>query len=107
MRLNPYYTWDYLYNLGRAYYSTGRYIEAIDTLEKARDRNENAMPVRLFLAASYVRAGRQDDAEWEVEQIEILNPSETVTHTKQSIPILNTELMESFLADLRQAGLAQ
>jgi len=107
MRLNPYYTWDYLYNLGSAYYTLGRYDESIRELEKARDRNENAIPVRLSLAASYVRAGRQDDAEWEIEQIQLLNPSETITHIKQSVPILKKKLMKEFLDDLKKAGLPE
>lgn len=107
MRLNPYYTWDYLYNLGRAYYSAGRYKEAIVELEKARDRNENALPVRLYLAASYINADRQEDAAWEVEQIQMLNPSETLTHTKKSSPITDKELKERFLDDLRKAGLPE
>ena len=107
MRLNPYYTWDYLYNLGRAYYSAGRYNEAIVELEKARDRNENALPVRLYLAASYINTERQEDAAWEVEQIQMLNPSETLTHTKKSSPITDKELKERFLDDLRKAGLPE
>lgn len=107
MRLNPYYTWDYLYNLGRAYYTKGHYKKAIDVLEKARERNENAIPIRLVLATSYINTGRQDDAEWEIEQIQMLNPNETITHTKQSIPISNEDLMNAFLSDLRKAGLPE
>lgn len=105
MRLNPYYTWDYLYNLGHAYYFLGRYDKAIEALTKAQERNENAMPVRLFLAASYVRAGRQDDAEWEVEQIRMTNPEETISYIAKSVPIGPDRLKEHFLDDLRSAGL--
>ena len=107
MQLNPYYTWDYLYNKGRALYLLGRIDAAIDFLEQARDRNENAMPVRLHLAASYVRAGRQDDAEWETEQIQMTNPAETIGHTRKSIPISDPALMQQFVEDLRQAGLPE
>jgi adenylate cyclase len=107
MQLNPYYTWDYLYNKGRALYLLGRYDEAIQALEKARGRNENAMPVRLWLAASYVRAGQQDDAEWETEQIQMTNPAETLEHTRKSVPISDPVLLEKFLGDLRQAGLPE
>ena len=32
MQLNPYYTWHYPYNQGRAYYTLGRYNEAILSL---------------------------------------------------------------------------
>jgi len=107
MQLNPFYTWDYPYNLGRAYYTLGRYDDAIEALERALERNENAVPIRLFLAANYVQVGRQDDAEWEVEQITVLTPSATITHTKNTIPIQKPDLKESFLADLRKAGMPE
>lgn len=107
MQLNPYYTWDYLYNKGRAYYHLGQYDEAVLLLEKATERNENVVPVKLMLAASYVRSNRLDDAEWIIEQLHILNPATTISHIKKSIPIGNDELREKFLNDLRQAGLPE
>jgi adenylate cyclase len=50
MALNPNYTWDYPFNLGRAYYAIGRYPEAVDALKKALTRNEQAPTPRLYLA---------------------------------------------------------
>jgi adenylate cyclase len=107
VQLNPYYTWDYPYNLGRAYYTLGRYEEAIAALEKARERNENAAPIKLFLIASYMRAGREGDAEWQAEELQMVNPEETISHTDKAIPIANPELKQAFLDDLRAAGLPE
>ena len=107
MRLNPYFTWDYPYNLGRAYYTLGRIDEAITALEDARSRNPNAMPVRLYLAASYVRAGRLGDAQWEVEEIQALSPAETISLLKSTHPIKDPKVMDTFAADLRAAGLPE
>jgi tetratricopeptide (TPR) repeat protein len=107
MELNPYYTWDYPYNLGRAYYALGDFARAIGLLEKARARNENAMPIRLHLAASYVRAGRQDDAEWEVEEIQALSPNETLSYLKKAHPVEDRETLSMLLQDLRAAGLPE
>ncbi len=107
MELNPYYTWDYPYNLGRAYYTLGRYEDAISALEKARERNENAAPIKLYLIASYVRSGRVGDAEWQAEELQMVNPSETISHTEKSIPISDPELKKAFLDDLRAAGLPE
>lgn len=107
MLLNPYYTWDYPYNLGRAYYSLGRYDEAITVLEQAQERNESTMPPKLFLTASYIKAGRIDDAQWLVEQIQVLTPGTTVEHIRKTIPIDNKTLKKDFLNDLRQAGLPE
>ena len=107
MQLNPFYTWDYFYNMGRAFYALGRYENAIESLMRALERNENAIPVRLFLAASYVHVDRQDEAEWEIAQVQVLTPSATISHTRSTIPIQKPELMESFLADLRLAGMPE
>ena len=107
MRLNPYYTWDYLYNLGSAKYMLGDYDAAITALEKAQERNENAIPIKLYLAASYVRAGRMDDAGWTIEQLQVLNPAATITHTEKTIPIVNSDIKRTLLEDLRRAGMPE
>lgn len=105
--LNPYYTWHYPFNLGRAYYTLGRTNEAIVQFEKARARNENGVPIRLHLAASYVQAGRLDDAEWEVEEVQVLSPTDTLTHLRDSLPIEDPVLIDKILEDLRAAGLPE
>jgi len=105
MRLNPYYTWDYPFNLGMAYYQLGRYKEAIEVLEKAQARNENAIPIKLFLAVSYIRAGRAADAEWVAEQIQMQSPETTISQLGRTWGISNPELSHAFQADLRKAGL--
>jgi Flp pilus assembly protein TadD len=107
MVLNPYYTYEYPWQLGRAYYTLGRFPEAIDALQQALEHNKNAMFPRLFLAASYIRLGRQDDAQWEIEQLEILNPGTTVAHLANTFPIKDQDLMNAFLEDLRKAGLPE
>ena len=107
MRLNPYYTWDYPYNLGRAYYTLGNYDAAIAELERAQERNENVVPVKLFLAASYVKADRLEDAEWVTDQLQIMSPTATLTHTEKTLPIANTEDKNALLEDLRKAGLPE
>lgn len=107
MQLNPYYTWDYPYNLGRALYTLGRFDLAIEALEEARERNEHVISTRIFLTASYVRAGRLDDAEWETEEIQVLNPAETISHLRDTVPIESPELLEQLITDLRAAGLPE
>ena len=107
MRLNPYYTWQYLYNLGRAYYTLGDYDAAIDALERAQDRNENVARIKLYLAASYVKATRQDDAEWMVDQLLTLDPHISISHMEKTIPITNPEHKNAYLEDLRKAGIPE
>jgi adenylate cyclase len=105
MSLNPHYSFDYPWNLGLANYTLGRYPEAVEAFNEALTRNENAFLPRLYLAASYVRLGRQDDAEWEIEQVLVQSPSATVSRVAETLPYENQDQMNVFLEDLRQAGL--
>lgn len=105
MKLDPHYSWDYPYILGRAYYVMGKYEDAVKTLGIALKRNEQAVNPRLFLAASYVSLGRMDDAKWEVEQIRIMNPDTTLSHLRNDYPIADKALQQRFLDQLRKAGL--
>jgi TolB-like protein/DNA-binding winged helix-turn-helix (wHTH) protein/Flp pilus assembly protein TadD len=107
MRLNPYFTLEYLYNQGVSYYMLGDYDAAIKALEQAHERNQNQVNSKLFLAASYVQADRQDDAEWMAVQIQMLDPTATLSTIEKTIPIENPESMRAFLADLRKAGLPE
>ncbi|MDH5408543.1 MAG: winged helix-turn-helix domain-containing protein [Gammaproteobacteria bacterium] len=105
MQLNPHYTWDYPYNLGRSQYILGNYTEAIKNLLVALERNENAINPRIYLAATYAASGNLDDAKWEVEQIRISSPETSVDHIRNNIPITDKALMEKFIGHLIKAGL--
>jgi adenylate cyclase len=107
MDLNPYYTFDYPYNLGRALYGLGRYAKAAKALEKAVQKNQNAVPAHVFLAASYRQLGRQDDAEWEVEQCLMSAPETTLSQIANTLPFKDEAELERLLDDLRQAGLPE
>jgi tetratricopeptide (TPR) repeat protein len=107
MDLNPHYSWDYLYNLGRAHYKLGRYEQAAAYLEKALTRNDTAGQPRLFLIGSYMQLNRQSDAEWEVAQLGMSHPEITMSHLRQVLPISDTELEDRLLNDLRSAGIAE
>ena len=105
--LNPYHTFDYPWNLGLAYYNLGRYDEATTALEDALRRNDNALWARLYLAASYVRLGRIDDAKWEIDKVYFQYPDTTLTNFSVALPLENKQQMRAVLADLRKAGLQE
>jgi tetratricopeptide (TPR) repeat protein len=107
MKLNPHYSWDYLYNLGRARYALGHYQQASDYLQEALERNESPSHPRLFLIASYVQLDQQDDAEWEAMQLDVSHPEITLSHLQQTLPIADAELMQRLISDLRSAGIAE
>lgn len=105
--LNPHHTFDYPWNLGLAYYTLGRYEESIEAIQDALERNETAALPRLFLGANYIRVGRQDDAEWEIEQVKTQRPGTTLSHLANTLPYENPQLMQAFLQDVRKAGLPE
>ena len=107
MKLNPYYTFDYPYNLGRAYYASGRIKEAIPLLQEVLQRNENAIDPRMFLAASYVQNGQIDDAQWEIEQILVLSPELSLSKLSRMRLMMDPKLASAYVADLRKAGLPE
>jgi adenylate cyclase len=105
MALNPYYPHEYPWNLGLAYYLLGRYAEAAEALQDALKHNESAVLARLFLAASYVRLGRQDDAEWEIEQVLVQSPDTKLSLIATTLPLKNRDKLIAFSTDLRKAGM--
>lgn len=105
--LNPYHTFDYPWNLGFAYYTLGRYDEASHALQQALEKNPSVLYPRLFLAASYVRLGQQDDAEWEIEQVKMQQPGPTLSLLTNTLPFENQSQMVAFLDDLRKGGLPE
>ncbi len=106
IRYNPYYSFEYLVTYGIAYYTMGDYDAAIAALEQGQERNPNAIHIKLPLAASYVRADRQDDAEWVVTELRALSPTASISDLEKTIPYV-PELKRAFLADLRKAGLPE
>ena len=105
--LNPYHSFDYPWNLGLAYYNQGRYNEAVTSLKNALDRNANALYPRLFLAASYVKLGRMQDANWEIENIKVSRPHTTISHLRNLMPFEDKKMLKTVLRDLRAAGLPE
>lgn len=103
--LNPYYSFEYPLTLGCAYYGLGRYAEAAVEFEKSLEHNALALLPRLFLAATYIRLDRLDDAQWEIEQLQVSAPEFTRAQLVRTIPIKDDSELNLFLNDLQLAGL--
>jgi len=105
--LNPFYTWDYPYNVGRAQYNLGHYAEALPPLNDALQRNPNARPARLYLIATLVNLGRMDDAAWEVDQLRVTSPQFTLRSFRQTASIADPARLDAMVDALRRAGLPE
>jgi TolB-like protein/DNA-binding winged helix-turn-helix (wHTH) protein/Flp pilus assembly protein TadD len=105
--LNPYYSYEYLINYGIAYYIQGNFTEAIKVLERGHERNPNHMVINLILSASYLRAKRQDDAEWLVNEMLVLSPNLDLATVANNIPFDDKQTVQQLVDDLRTAGLPE
>jgi len=85
----------------------GNYDAAIKFLERGVERNPNAIQIKVPLAASYARAGRQDDAEWVAEEVQMLSPTTTVSSIEKAIPFARPALKQALMEDLRKAGIPE
>ena len=105
MKLNPYYVFEYPSTLGLAYFLKGQYKDAVTTLDDALNRNESALNPRLFLAATYIRMNKKDDAKWEIEQIENYHPETSLSNLSTTLPFEKEDTLQTLQTDLRSAGL--
>ncbi|NIQ88522.1 MAG: tetratricopeptide repeat protein [Deltaproteobacteria bacterium] len=91
--------------LGRAYFMTGQYDEAILTFKKALDRNPNYLPAHAFLAASYSSLGREAEANAAAEEVLRINPKFSLESYAKTLPYKNKADIKRYVAALRKAGL--
>ena len=107
MKLNPHHPYNYPFHLGQAYFILGRYQEAIEALEQGLGTNPSSERMRVWLAAAYAQAGREEDAKWEAEQVLALNPDFSLQRIQQAFPFKDPADIERFLDGLRIAGIKQ
>jgi adenylate cyclase len=105
IRLNPIPPNVYLYSLGISYTLTRQYDEAITWCEKAVRREPSSPWPRLFLAAVYSLAGRDEKARSEAAEVLRINPKFSLEKFAQSVTYKNQEDKERLIGALRKAGL--
>ena len=105
IRLHPYHPHNYPFHKGQAYYILKRYSEAISTFKQGLESHPNSERLHLWLAAAYAQSGQIDDAEWEADQVLMLNPDFSMEQIKKVFPFKNPDDLEHFLSGLRKAGL--
>ena len=112
MRLNPRYPPWYLFDLGWAYRSTGRYAESIATLKEASSRNPNFIAAHNNLAWSYwwhwvsqqsPPAQTLEPALAAVQRALALNDSYHWSHTLLGYLSLYQQQYEQALAEMERA----
>ncbi|MEE8187633.1 MAG: adenylate/guanylate cyclase domain-containing protein [Kiloniellales bacterium] len=107
MRLNPRYPFWYLFMRGMTRFVVEDYDSAIADFEAAADRSPTAPFVRWWLAASYAQAGRQDDAEWQVEEMQMMGFEGTIAIIVETSQIQDPGYLLLYEAGLRKAGIPE
>jgi adenylate cyclase len=105
MRINPNFPFWYYYTYGFAHFFMKDFDTAVEFIEKAIDRNPNVMFVRAAFVASLAMAGRQDDAEWEVEELYGQGFNKTLDEYVSENPIQDPAYRDLFREGLAKAGL--
>ncbi len=107
MRINPHHPYNYTFHLGQAYFILERYREAIKAFKQGIANNPASERLHVWLAAAYARVGEMDEAEWEVDQILMLNPEFSIQRMQQALPFKDPIHLERLVDGLRTAGLPE
>ena len=99
------YPTEYLWNLGHAYYLMGRYEEALETLNGARDRSPEYIPVIAYLAASYTELGRVEEAQARAAQFKRLSPRTSIEAWRHRLPYKDKKVVDRLYSSWRKAGM--
>jgi adenylate cyclase len=105
IRLHPFAPATYYHWLGRAYFMTEQYDEAIATFKKILNINPNYLPARAFLTACYSSLDRQVEAAAEADEVRRINPKFNLESFAKTLPYKNKADIERYIAALRKAGL--
>jgi TolB-like protein/class 3 adenylate cyclase len=105
IRLNPFPPPNSFHWLGRAYFMTEQYDEAIQTFKKALDVSPNYLPAHAFLAASYSSLDRETEAAAAAEEVLKINPKFSLEFYAKTLPYKNKADVKRYVAALRKAGL--
>ncbi len=105
IRLNPTPTVYYYHWLGRAYFMTEQYDEAIATWKKALNLSPNYSNAHAFLVACYSSGNRQAEAAAAAKEVLRINPKFSLESYAKRLPYKNKADIERYVAALRKAGL--
>ena len=106
IRLSPHdlHSADLIFCMGWAYWELERYLEALQSLERAQALNSRLTWANAHLASIYVRMGQQQKAEAAISDALQGQPNWTINVVEESYPLRPASLA-ALVEDLRKAGL--
>ena len=103
-RLHPLHPSNYPFHRGQALFILKRYDEAIAAFKSGLKQNPSSQRLRVWLAATYAQTGRQEDAEWETEQVLVSDPNFSLKRLRQAFPFTDPVELDHIISALRKAG---
>jgi len=111
MRITPHYPAFYLNHLGRPYFQTGRYEEALtiykQLLARSRKGEYNPLPAHLNLAGTYIMLGREEEARAHAAEVLRINPNLSLEWVRKASFYKDPAHLERVLSALHKAGLPE
>jgi TolB-like protein/DNA-binding SARP family transcriptional activator/Flp pilus assembly protein TadD len=107
MRLNPRYPFWYPFMRGMTHYVVEDYKSAIVDFEAAAKKSPTAHFVRFWLAAAYAQAGQMEDAEWQVDELQVMGFDGTIATIVDTGLIQDSGYLSRIKAGLRKAGIPE
>lgn len=105
IRLDPFPSSTSLRNLGVGYVMVGRYEEAIVDFKKAIKLEPNDLFTHLRLAGTYIKLGREKEAQAEAAEVLRIHPKFSLEHYAKTLPYKDQSVVDDTIACLRKAGL--
>ncbi len=107
IHLNPGSPFWYLFAQGNAYFSMGRYPEAVAACVKAAISNPNFIFAHLLLLACYSNLGNQEECQAELKECLTRMPDLSISWAQEVMPYKDHEVLTRFINDLREADLQE
>ena len=105
LRQDPFPPPIYLSYLGNAYYMTGQYDAAYETLRRGRERMPDYRAMTVWLAAAAAQSGREAEAREAADRVRTMAPSFTITAWLRHIEFERQLEADRLAQGLRKAGL--
>ena len=105
IRLNPIPPAWYWHNFGHSYRQTGQYDAAIEAYKKALVINPDHFSAWTGITATYVLAGKKQEAQEAAKEILRIQPEFLLKKYKKSVMLKDKAEISRFIGALREAGL--
>ena len=105
IRLNPFPPNWYFLSLGNAFFTMGRYEEAVGAYKRTFERSPDFLLTKIGLAASYNALGREEDARAAAIEVLRIDPKFSLERFAEGLLYKDQKDADRYINALRKAGL--